>query len=493
MNKPSASTPGKVKLLSAVRKRSAEHDIDAVRDKLLAAQVELHGSKRCALIVVLTGVPTAGRSEAVNELLEWVDPKHVSVHALDPKDPAARGRTRLWPYWIRVPARGRIAIFFDGWYERPLREALHKPKKARAREPREAQVIRRFEAMLVRNGVRLVKAHFTVDRETQRERLQALANDELTAARVTKEDLWLAKHHERFNREWQRWHELTEQSLAPWHFVTQGGHKERAAELGRLMLAALDESQDAAAVVPHEFAAVAEAPTLPPDPLPECSDAHYDRDLPKLQIDLALLTRKKRFRKRGLVLAFEGMDAAGKGGAIRRITHALDARQYRVVPVSAPTPEELLHPYLWRFWRETPRRGRTAIFDRSWYGRVLVERVRGFTPESDWQRAYDEIREFELELHEGGFVVKKFWLAVSEAAQLQRFQERESDPLKRFKVDPEDWTNRKLYADYQVAAAEMLARTHAEHAPWVVIPADDKKAARLEVLRSVVESLRDAI
>ncbi|MET0985804.1 MAG: hypothetical protein ABW034_10400, partial [Steroidobacteraceae bacterium] len=292
MNKPAEHAARKVRVLSAVRKRGTELDNDAVRDRLLAAQVALHGSKRCALIVVLTGVPTAGRSEAVNELLEWVDPKHVSVHALDPKDPAARGRTGLWPYWIRVPARGRLAIFFDGWYERPLRAALHKPKKARAREAREAQVIRRFEAMLVRNGVRLVKAHFTVDRDTQRERLKELASDELTAARVTKEDLWLAKHHERFNREWQRWHELTEQSLAPWHFVTHGGHKARAAELGRLMLAALDDSPGAAGVVPHEFADVAEAPALPPDPLPECSDAHYDRDLPKLQTELALLARK---------------------------------------------------------------------------------------------------------------------------------------------------------------------------------------------------------
>ena len=492
MKKVAAITKRKAKLPRA-RKPSDERQLDAIRDRLVAAQIELHRSKRCAVAIILTGAPTAGRSEAVNTLLEWVDPKHVSVHALDLTDLSSRGRPRLWPYWIHVPARGRVAIFFDGWYEQPLQEGLHKPRKARLHEARTAQMIRRFETMLVRDGVHVVKAHFMVDRESQRQRLKDLARDELTAARVTKRELWAAKHFDRVNREWQRWHELTDQPLAPWHHVEHGGDKMQAAELGRLILAALEETPGTAPHEAHEFAATAGAPTLPAKPLPATTDKRYDRDLARLQTELALLTRKKAFRKRGLILAFEGMDAAGKGGAIRRITHALDARQYRVVPVSAPTPEELLHPYQWRFWRQIPRRGAVAIFDRSWYGRVLVERVLELTPEDDWQRAYEEIREFELELHETGFVIKKFWLAVSEAEQLERLQARESDPLKRFKVDPQDWANRKRFADYDAAAREMLARTHSECAPWVVVAADDKKAARLEVLRNVVQSLRDAL
>jgi polyphosphate kinase 2 (PPK2 family) len=189
------------------------------------------------------------------------------------------------------------------------------------------------------------------------------------------------------------------------------------------------------------------------------------------------------------VLAFEGMDAAGKGGAIRRITHALDARQYQVVPVSAPTAEERLHPYLWRFWRDVPERGHIAIYDRSWYGRVLVERVRGFAAPSDWQRAYAEICEFERQLTEHGLAVAKFWLQVSKAEQLRRFKERDDDPLKRFKVDPDDWTNRSLYDAYQVAAAEMVQRTQSSQARWHVVPADDKKSARLHVLRVVCEAV----
>jgi polyphosphate kinase 2 (PPK2 family) len=219
------------------------------------------------------------------------------------------------------------------------------------------------------------------------------------------------------------------------------------------------------------------------------TDDEYDDELERLQSHLALLTRRAKFRKHGLVLTFEGMDAAGKGGAIRRITHALDARQYQVVPVSAPTAEERSYPYLWRFWRDVPARGHIAIFDRSWYGRVLVERVRGFAAPADWRRAYDEICEFERELLEHDLIVAKFWLQVSKAEQLRRFKERDEDKLKRFKVDPEDWTNRTFYDAYQAAAGEMVLRTNTRQARWHVVPADDKKSARLHVLQVVCETI----
>jgi polyphosphate kinase 2 (PPK2 family) len=179
------------------------------------------------------------------------------------------------------------------------------------------------------------------------------------------------------------------------------------------------------------------------------------------------------------------MDASGKGGAIRRITAALDARQFRVVPISAPSPEELARPYLWRFWFHLPPRGNYTIFDRSWYGRVLVERVRGLAPARDWQRAYAEINEFERQLAEHSVIVAKFWLDVSRGEQLERFRERDRNPLKRFKVDPEDWANREHWNQYQRAARDMIARTDTAHAPWTVVPADDKRRARLAVLRGL--------
>jgi polyphosphate kinase 2 (PPK2 family) len=216
-------------------------------------------------------------------------------------------------------------------------------------------------------------------------------------------------------------------------------------------------------------------------------------ELERLQGRLALLSRRKRFERHAVVVAFEGMDAAGKGGAIRRVTAALDARQFRVVPISAPSPEELARPYLWRFWFHLPPRGNYTIFDRSWYGRVLVERVRGFAQAPDWQRAYDEINEFERQLAEHRVIVAKFWLAVSREEQLERFAERDRDPLKRFKVDPEDWANRKQWAAYQRAAQDMLARTDTRHAPWTVVPADDKRLARLAVLRALGDRIEAAL
>jgi polyphosphate kinase 2 (PPK2 family) len=223
------------------------------------------------------------------------------------------------------------------------------------------------------------------------------------------------------------------------------------------------------------------------------SDEEYDAELERLQGRLALLSRRGRFARHSVVAAFEGMDAAGKGGAIRRITAALDARQYRVVPISAPTPDEQAHPYLWRFWCALPARGHFSIFDRTWYGRVLVERVRKFAAPADWQRAYGEINEFERQLAEHRVVVAKFWMSVSREEQLARFEERERNPLKRFKVDPEDWANRKLWTAYEVAVRDMLARTDTAWAPWTVVAADDKRHARLSVLRSLCERIETAV
>src|SRR5205823_240469 len=207
----------------------------------------------------------------------------------------------------------------------------------------------------------------------------------------------------------------------------------------------------------------------------------YDRALEKHQGKLATLTRHKRFAKHSLILVFEGVDAAGKGGAIRRVTGALDARQYVTVPVAAPTEEERAFPYLWRFWRKVPRYGGITIFDRSWYGRVLVERVESYCSEFDWRRAYEEINQFEEQLVDDGTVLCKFWLQVSKAEQYKRFKAREKTPFKRFKITPEDWRNRQKWGAYEQAVADMVERTSTELAPWTLIEADDKHFARIKV------------
>jgi polyphosphate:AMP phosphotransferase len=469
-----------------------KRDLTRLRDELLDLQLELRNSKRGAVALIVTGAPAAGRSETINELLSWLDPKYIRVHAFGLPDRGERRRPPMWRYWQWLPMRGRMAFYFAGWYANSVANPRHAGLGVAAKEKRALERIRQLESMLVADGIKIVKVHLQVDRRMQRERLKELSASKLTRWRVTEEDRWFVKHYTKAQRTAQRYLRASNHKAAPWHIVDGSDPKQRVLEVGEKLRDALREaaatpaSKVRSARRKHAFALECVQPRVRAQAL---DDEHYEHVLESLQGRLALLVRRRRFRKHALVLAFEGMDAAGKGGAIRRITGALDARQYQVIPVSAPSQEEEAHPYLWRFWRHVPQRGEIAIFDRSWYGRVLVERVRGLTPEADWRRAYDEIVEFERQLTEFGIVVVKFWLSVSEKEQLERFKAREQDPLKRFKVDKEDWENRRHYDDYQAAAAEMIHRTHRDDAPWIVIDANEKKHARLQVLERVCEQV----
>jgi AMP-polyphosphate phosphotransferase len=475
--------------------------VPALRDDLLAAQLETRKAAKFSIALIVSGVPAAGRSETVNRLLEWLDPKYITVRAFGEDDAVTR-RPTMWRYWRALPAFGRIAFYFQAWYGDYMGHALHDSRKAKQQQ--QLARIRQLETMLSADGVRVVKIHLDLDADTQRRRLKKLRADKLTRWRVTHEDLWLARHHEAVRKAMKRCLGASNQPAARWHVIDGADEDYREVRVGEIlrdeMLVGLQQgakrghssfrARSAGARVKSEMRNV---PILRRSRIEKVDDDEYDRKLEQLQGQLALLTRRARFRKHGLVLAFEGIDAAGKGGAISRITRALDARQYQVVPVSAPTPEERSYPYLWRFWRDVPERGHIAIFDRSWYGRVLVERVRGFAAAPDWRRAYDEICEFERQLTEQGLIVAKFWLQVSKAEQLRRFKARDEDPLKRFKVDPEDWTNRTFYDAYLSAAAEMIERTDTPEARWTVVPGDDKKSARLHVLRVVCETIDAAL
>jgi polyphosphate:AMP phosphotransferase len=306
------------------------------------------------------------------------------------------------------------------------------------------------------------------------------------------------KHHRRYGEFIAACEEALRETgtgEAPWDIVDGSDAEYRALTTGRLLADRL------AARLAGKRAKVAPA-APPPEPpidgktlLASLDYSHhldageYKRKLVHLQSDIARLTRSKAMRERSLVLAFEGMDAAGKGSTIRRITNALDARYYRVIPIAAPTDEERAQPYLWRFWRHIPRHGQVAIFDRSWYGRVLVERVEGYADAAEWMRAYSEINEFEDQLVESGAIVVKFWLAITRAEQLRRFRAREETSYKRYKIGAEDWRNRRKWPAYEAAVADMVERTSTEPAPWHIVASDDKHYARIAVL----EMLRDRL
>jgi polyphosphate:AMP phosphotransferase len=476
------------------RTRDYRQLVPSLHDDLLGAQLDAHKLAKFSVAVIVTGVPAAGRSETVNKLIEWLDPKYVTVRAFGEDDDDDE-YPAMWRYWRALPAFGRIAFYFWAWYGEYLDSALRDSQKARRRAARQLQRIRQLESMLVADGVHVVKIHLDLDFDTQCKRLKKLRADKLTRWRVSREDLWLARHHKLVRKAIDRCLAASDQPAARWNLIEGADEDYREVRAGELLRDELLVGLERARKPVHsrERKSSKLVPLLRARIRKVVDEDEYDHELARLQGQLALLTRRAKFRKRGLVLAFEGMDAAGKGGAIRRITRAFDVRQYQVVPVSAPTAEERLYPYLWRFWRDVPERGHIAIFDRSWYGRVLVERVRGFATPSDWRRAYAEICEFERQLLEHGLIVAKFWLQVGKAEQLRRFKERDADPLKRFKVDPEDWTNRTFYDAYQAAAAEMVARTHRPEARWNVVPADDKKSARLHVLQVVCETIETAL
>ena len=394
-----------------------------------------------------------------------------------------------------MPPKGRIVILHAGWYGDFLAASVREPGRPASVVRRDVDRIRRLERMLAADGVAVVKLHLHVGPDLQRRRLRRLHKDPTTRWRVTAEDRWYMRHYAQVERAFEHCLEATEQPCAPWHLVDGTDRQHRALEVGRVLLAGIERGNAPckgrpALPSPATLRRRADRVRLASSVRGErVAEEDYDRRLEDLQGRLALLSRRGRFARHSVVLVFEGMDAAGKGGAIRRITAALDARQYRVVPISAPSPEELARPYLWRFWFQLPPRGNYTIFDRSWYGRVLVERVRGLASRPDWQRAYGEINEFELELAEHGVILAKFWLSVSLAEQAARFEERNRNALKRFKVDPEDLQNRSQWDAYQAAARDMIALTHTRHAPWVVVPADDKRRARLEVLRRLCEHI----
>jgi AMP-polyphosphate phosphotransferase len=483
-----------------IAKDAYEQALPGLRASLLDAQYELLELGSCAAVILINGLDGAGKGETVNLLNAWMDPRHILTYAFDSPSREELERPPLWRFWRALPPRGRIGIFFGNWYTEPMAARVAKLSK-QARLDQQLEEINRFEAMLVREGVLLVKLWFHLSKKVQRQRFKALEADPRTRWRVTAQD-W--KAHERYDRIRDvATHALRHTSTgeAPWLIVEGSDERYRSLLVGRTLLACLTRRL--------ELARKPWTPRRSGAPLARALDDRsllsslvlnqplaekdYGRELPRQQGRLALLARRADFAKRSLVVVFEGMDAAGKGGAIRRVTAALDARRYRVVPVAAPTEEERAQPYLWRFWRQLPRHGKVVIFDRSWYGRVLVERVEGFCSEADWMRAYAEINDFEEELVAAGSVVVKFWLAISPEVQLARFREREAEPHKRFKITPDDWRNRERAVDYEQAVCDMVDRTSTENAPWTLVEADNKYFARVKILRTLADRLEAAL
>ena len=467
-----------------------------LRADLLDVQYDLAKNGRFPVIILISGVRGAGKGETVNLLNEWMDPRHIHTHAFDNLSDEERERPPMWRYWRALPPKGRIGILFGSWYTAPITERVFKQNTAKDLM-RSVGEINRFERMLADEGALILKFWFHLSKKRQRKRLKALESDPETKWRITERDWDFFKVYDRFYRISEDTLRETSTAHAPWVVVEGSDPEYRAVTVGKALLEALRQRLKAPPPTSQAAPIIRSVDKLHilgrMDLSVKLDKERYKKRIEKYQRRLALATRHPAFRERNVVCVFEGMDAAGKGGAIRRITGAVDARLYHTIPIAAPTEEERAQPYLWRFWRHVPRKGRITLYDRSWYGRVLVERIEHFCSEADWMRAYSEIAAFEEQLARNGAIVAKFWLQISKEEQFRRFKEREKTRFKRFKITAEDWRNRGKWSEYQLAAADLIERTSTAHAPWILVEANDKYHARAKILETLVRLIENTL
>ncbi|MDR2884573.1 MAG: polyphosphate:AMP phosphotransferase [Deferribacteraceae bacterium] len=478
---------------------SAELDIsiskDEYNDRLPQARLDLFTLRQelkeagIAVLLLIDGVPGAGRGDLINLLNEWMDSRSIRNRSFWMTTDEERAHPEYWRYWRILPAKGELGIFFGGWYERAVKKALSGKGSELKFEKAMAQA-RNFEQTLAADGMLIIKLWLHLDKETHNKimkkraehivEMDPFANETIT--KTSYEDI--IAHYLKAIR-------LT----GGWQMINCRDSRNRNITAIEAICAAMR-------------GALAEKPTPPAIPIMASRPARildsvdlskslnkkeYKEELEKCQRDLHNLTLKALSKGISTVILFEGWDAAGKGSSIRRITTAIDARIRQTIQTAAPSDEELAHHYLWRFWRHIPLAGLVTIYDRSWYGRVMVERVEGFARADEWFRAYSEINNFEGQLVDDNVVLVKFWLHISQEEQLKRFQAREASELKRWKITDEDWRNREKIEAYNEAIDDMLVHTSTDIAPWTLIPAEDKYFARVEVIKTICERLKRAL
>ena len=468
-------------------------------------QDELHASLLVAqracrhagipIVILVSGVEGAGKSAVVNRLSKWLDMRNVRAVSYWSESDDERFRPRDWRFWRDLPGRGEISILFGSWYTHPIVQAatqIKKDKKLDAFLKKESKHINQFECLLSDDGVVFIKLWFHISKQEQAARIKAKKK---AGYLITPYEAKLSKSYDTFARISHRMIEATDKNHAHWHVIDSSDKRSRDLRAGRILLEHMHKALETGELETTAQPAFeyADQQLFHIDLDKRLDEDHYKKMLDKYQARLAKLHWAAWEKKRSTVLMFEGWDAGGKGGAIRRLTGAMDARLYRVIPVAAPTDEEKAHHYLWRFWRQLPQDGYVTIYDRSWYGRVLVERIEGFARDHEWQRAYDEINDFEEQLTDHGIIIAKFWLQISAEEQLRRFKEREKIEHKKHKLTEEDWRNREKWSAYEQAVDDLLVRTDTPHAPWFAVAANDKFYARIQVLKAVCKQMEKAL
>jgi polyphosphate:AMP phosphotransferase len=476
-----------------------QSQIEALMRELRSLQ-RICWEKKLPVMIVLEGWAVAGKGALVKKMVGYMDPRGFTVHPIWPPTRTERHYPFMWRFWKNLPAQGKIGIFYHSWYTHVLEDRLFK-RLPEADVPMAMRQINAFERQMVDDGVAMAKFWIHLSKKELKRRLKKAEKDELKAWRVRPEDWQQEKKYDIYSAFAEEMVIHTSTGTAPWTLVEGNDPRWARIKVLSTMVATIKETLDRLQVQPPPVITAPQQYLDPTEPNPlaqidlsqSLSDEEYKRLLPQEQAALGQLQQKIYDAQIPVLILFEGWDAAGKGGAIKRLTDILDPRSYEVHPFAAPTDEEKTHHYLWRFWRRLPPAGKIGIFDRSWYGRVMVERIEGFATEPQWRRAYREINEFEEQLTTAGYVLVKFWLHIDRDVQLQRFNERQNNPFKEYKLTEEDWRNREQWPFYEVAVNQMIQRTHTPTAPWTIVAGNNKQYARVKVIETVVEAIKQEL
>lgn len=487
-------------LKQRVSKLQYEKEVAQLRTQLLDVQQQLETAD-LPVVVLIAGVDAAGKGDLIGILNEWFDPRYMRTHAFGRPTDEEKERPHHWRYWMSLPPRGRIGIYVVGWYGPPMADRIY-DRIDNAELDAELVHINRLEKELADDGALIIKCWLHLSRKQQKKRIHKLEENPETRWQVSDTDRKHLKLYKKFVGIAERVLRETGTPEAPWLIINGYDPHYRRLTIARHLIERISGILETRRNGPHSTidAEVSVHPSTRQANLLGSLDlgrkldkSEYQGELARYQGKVSRLTRSARLKKRSTIVVFEGWDAAGKGGVIRRITQAMDARNYRVIPIAAPTDEEKSHHYLWRFWRHLPRDGSVTIYDRSWYGRVLVERVENLATPQEWQRAYTEINDFEEELTGHGIILLKYWMHIGKDEQLKRFKERENTSYKRYKITEEDYRNREKWDLYETAVNDMITRTSTEYAPWHLIEANDKYYGRIRVFQLLCEAYEKAL
>lgn len=493
----------KIDLNKKMDKKEFKKNMDSLSIKLGILQRECK-NLGIPVIVVFEGFGAAGKGTMINQLIRSLDPRGFAVFAINGESEEEKMRPFLWRYWTKTPEKGRMAIFDKSWYRRVLIDRFDK-RSGREDLIHAYEGINSFEENLAAGGNVIIKLFLDITKKEQKKRFDRLLENKETAWRVSEGDLKRNRRFEEYSLIVEEMLQKTDTDYAPWNIIEAMDREYAAVKVVQTVVNALEDK--IAGIRERERKAQTEGSLseIPEKKIYRSSilssvdlslsytKEEYKEKLDKLQKKLGVLHSELYRRRIPVVLGFEGWDAGGKGGAIKRLTECMDPRGYEVHPTAAPNDIEKAHHYLWRFWQAMPKAGHVAIFDRTWYGRVMVERIEGFCTEEEWKRAYREMNEMEAHLVNSGALVLKFWMQIDQEEQEKRFKERMAVPEKQWKITEEDWRNREKWEQYEEAVDEMMVRTSTTYAPWIIVEGNCKYYARIKVLETVVKAIEERL